>query len=184
MCILETLLNRAGSNVHKTEGEVEWRTTRGNESPLCHLKRTPASWRQFQNAPERNHAGIHGKGFVPNVRFSNNVRTVRSKLGGTIETRGRHDCWNCCWRHPAEQPRVLVFQPPPFPEPGCTPRRHRRLLVLRRGLWALVTAPLVQRGEQLRCYHPAASRTAPHSIIPKQFFQSTFIVGCGEAHSS
>ena len=39
-----------------TEGEVEWRTIRRSEAPLCDLKQTPAGWWQIQNAPERNRA--------------------------------------------------------------------------------------------------------------------------------
>ena len=42
--------------MHKNGDDVEWRTTRGNDSPWCHLKRTPASWSLIQKAQERNHA--------------------------------------------------------------------------------------------------------------------------------
>ena len=70
--------------MHETGDDVEWRATREDEPPLRHLKQTPASWRQIQKAQQRNHAeapnvtepGIHGFGLVPNVCFSNILRTV------------------------------------------------------------------------------------------------------------
>ena len=73
--------------MHKTEGAVEWRTTRGSKAPLCLLKQTPASWRQIQNAPRGTTpmpltgSGIHGKRLVPNVLFSNNMCAVSKQAG-------------------------------------------------------------------------------------------------------
>ena len=110
------------SNVHKTVDDVEWRTTRGDERPLCHLRRTPASWKQIQNAQEEEprrsshmtRPGVHGKGLVPIVCFSNTLRTM-SKHTGRCQREERalqllelllapqgkallEDFNPCCWR--------------------------------------------------------------------------------------
>ena len=81
---------------------MEWRTTRGNEPPLCHLTRTSASLRQIQNAPERNHAeaptrlGLAStvKGWPRSYASAITYAPCASRLGGTSERSGRLDCWS------------------------------------------------------------------------------------------
>ena len=73
-----------------------------------------------------------------------------------------------------------MFQPPPFPELGCTPRGHRRLLVLLHDLWALAPTLLVQHETGfdvstllLPCVWKETG-TLPRALPSTQSFQSNF----------
>ena len=91
-------------------------------------------------------------------------------------------CSACGRLTPAGQRRVHVFQPPPVPEPSGTPRGRRRLLVLRRGLWALPTAPPVQLGTSFDISIPLLqcaweeNGTLLHALPSTQPFPSSFFV--------
>ena len=84
---------------------------------------------------------------------------------------------------------AATFLPPASLRPGCTPGSRRRLLALHLDPSALAGALLVQHETGfdvsallLLCLgrnRDAASRTACHSIIPKQFFSSTLILANG-----
>ena len=63
--------------------------TRESDAPLCHLKADPC---QLETDPERTReeprrcpnitgSGVHGKGLVPNARFSNNMCAVSKQAG-------------------------------------------------------------------------------------------------------
>ena len=48
----------SGADVQKSWRGSREASARQNESMLCHLKQTPATWRQIQKAHERNHAEL------------------------------------------------------------------------------------------------------------------------------
>ena len=73
----------------------------------------------------------------------------------------------------AEQPRVLVPEPPPFPELGCTPRVHGRLFVLHHNLWGLARVPLAQHERSFDVSTPPAQCAWEETEMPLRALLST-----------
>ena len=160
--------------------------------------------RAGRTAPGPGGKGCHHHPYTTSPPLADNGRFSASWLrvqpAGVAFLKGRqHQSTEGCMKLDG-QPGARVFQPPPCPELNCTPKDHRRLLVLHHGPGALATPPSCSTWDKFRCCQPAAavclgrkreaaSRTSFHSIMPTQFFSSTLILARGsvrdpEAHSS
>ena len=123
---------------------------RSGDTERHHHPRTtsPARPRFFCNACRRSSAPVNFSG-PPNWKLAVSCNLT---------------AWSACRRCDSEgsQPRVLVFQLPPFPEPGCAPRSRRRLVVLHRDFGALAPAHLAQRETGFDVSTPPPQRAWDH----------------------